>query len=104
MVSHLWEMETSWFQPHDNEYMNQTFYYDSWKQFQSCKPYHLWKPYVLSSWAWKETKLQLVFISPERFTGMNRTEIGVTEDDEPLVREWVKNHMPTFQCRLRQSA
>ena len=96
MELHLWEMETAWFQPHVNEIMNQTFIYNSWKQFIECKPYRIWKPYVLSSWAWKDDKLQLVFLSPERFTGMNRAEIVVSKEEEPLVREWVKKHMPTF--------
>jgi hypothetical protein len=93
---HLWEMDTAWFKPQANEYMNQTFYYKSWKEFVECKPYRIWKPYVLSSWCWKEHMLQLVFISPERFIGMNRAEIQVKEEDELAVREWIKNHMPNF--------
>lgn len=96
MDTHLWEMDTAWFVPQQNEIMNQTFTYKSWKQFVECKPYRIWKPYVLSSWCWKENMLQLVFISPERFTGMNRAEIVVQESDEPMVREWIQNHMPKF--------
>jgi hypothetical protein len=96
----LWEMETLWFQPHINEFMIQTFTYKDWNQFIECKPYRIWKPYVLSSWAWKEyngeNHFQLVFVSPERFTGMNRAEIVVKKEEEPLIREWVKKHMPTF--------
>lgn len=96
METRLWEMETSWFQPNVNEYMNQTFDYKCWKDFVEYKPYRIWKPYILSSWAWKGNRLQLVFISPERFTGMNRAEITVTEVDEPNIRDWIKNHMPSF--------
>lgn len=40
--------------------------------------------------------LQIVFISPSRFRGMNRAEILITEDDEEAVKAWIKNHMPTF--------
>jgi hypothetical protein len=93
---HLWEMDTAWFQPQANEFMNQTFYYKSWKEFTDCKPYHIWKPYVLSSWAWKDDKLQLVFISPERFIGMNRAEIFVKKEDEESIKAWIKSHMPKF--------
>jgi hypothetical protein len=101
MSSQLWEMETLWFQPHVNEFMNQTFVYKDWNQFIDCKPYRIWKPYVLSSWAWKEMsngedQFQLVFVSPERFSGMNRAEIVVKKEEEPLIREWVKKHMPSF--------
>ena len=109
MTQQLWEMETHWFQPHKKEFMNQTFTYKDWNQFMECKPYRIWKPYVLSSWAWKEMYddedeekkelkdiFQVVFISPERFTGMNRAEICVKKEDEPLIREWVKKHMPSF--------
>jgi hypothetical protein len=96
MQTPLWEMDTAWFQPQPNEFMTHTFTYRSWKEFVDCKPYRLWKPYVLSSWCWKSNTLQLVFISPERFIGMNRAEITVTQADEPLIREWIKNHMPNF--------
>ncbi len=135
-------METSWFEKPDTEYINGTFNYKSWKEFQECKPYKLWKPYILSSWSWRytsleeikekqhqltkskhilETKdmlhilpvsytkerhlsltdkeiqlLQIVFISPNRFDGMHRVEIGVTGNDEEGVREWLKRHMPSF--------
>lgn len=45
-----------------------------------------------------ETKemLQIVFISPTRFRGMNRAEILITEEDEEAVKAWIKNHMPSF--------
>lgn len=137
---HLWEMETSWFDKPKSEVMNSTFPYKSWKDFQDCKPYKLWKPYILSSWSWKpvkvddhgliktakrqdaerhvmdlrpshynkETKatpvphtheidmLQIVFISPDRFSGILRVEVIVQKEDEVKVREWIKKHMPGF--------
>ena len=40
--------------------------------------------------------LQIVFISPDRFSGLHRVEIRVNEEDEESVREWLANHMPTF--------
>ena len=96
MTTPLWEMQTSWFLPQQNEYMNQTFGYKSWQDFLECKPYRHWKPYVLSSWCWKDDRFQIVFISPERYMGMNRAEMFVTKEDEPAIREWLKSHMPKF--------
>jgi hypothetical protein len=53
---HLWEMPTAWFPKPDTEYINCTYNYKSWKDFRECKPYKLWKPYILSSWSWKLRK------------------------------------------------
>lgn len=144
-MTHLWEIETMWFDETDEEHMHRTFAYKSWKEFQECKPYKFWKPYILSSWSWKffdaslpevkvpwkrkenekgmmdvstilrvtpsqydvekkvqelpkETshRLQIVFISPDRFTGFHRVEIQVKAEDEEVVRKWIQSHMPTF--------
>jgi hypothetical protein len=142
-MTHLWEMETLWFTKPENETINATFAYKNWKEFRECKPYKLWKPYILSSWSWKtissvetgikpkprdpkkhildcsnmlrvhpssydkDTRnkdfegkevemLQIVFLSPDRFTGVHRVEMGVSKDDEDDVREWLRNHMPKF--------
>jgi hypothetical protein len=71
---HLWEMETSWFDKPKSEMMNGTYPYKSWKDFQDCKPYKLWKPYILSSWSWKQFNLEETFHKttkrhePERHT------------------------------------
>jgi hypothetical protein len=59
-MTHLWEMETAWFEKPDTEYINGTFDYKSWKEFQECKPYKLWKPYILSSWSWKQTSIEQI--------------------------------------------
>jgi hypothetical protein len=93
---HLWEMETAWFVPLANEHMSQTFTYKNWQDFVDCKPYKYWKPYVLSSWCWKDHMFQIVFISPKRFVGMNRVEIPVKKEDEPVIRAWILSHMPKF--------
>lgn len=139
----LWEMPTLWFSRPDSEFTDNTFHYKTWKEFVECKPYKLWKPYILSSWCWKQgtvladglpdafhheapkekyfmdatqilrknptvydkektdlpagepvEMLQIVFISPDRFSGMNRAEMVVTKEDEPAIRAWLKNHMP----------
>jgi hypothetical protein len=57
---HLWDMPTSWFPRPDNEHINSTYSYKSWKDFQECKPYKLWKPYILSSWSWKVQKEEIL--------------------------------------------
>lgn len=141
-MTHLWEMDTHWFKRPKEEHINATFNYKSWKDFIDCKPYKLWKPYILSSWSWKirsvdqlkvekrrdadkavmecssflrtnpssydktvslidESKeqvemLQIVFLSPDRFTGVHRVEMLISKDDEDAVRDWLKRHMPTF--------
>lgn len=40
--------------------------------------------------------LQIVFISPDRFSGMHRVEMFVKEEDEEAIAQWLKNHMPSF--------
>lgn len=57
-MTHLYEMDTLWFEPPRNEYISCSYNYKSWKEFTECKPYKLWKPYILSSWSWK-SKSQL---------------------------------------------
>lgn len=140
-MTHLWEMDTHWFHKSKDEYIHSTYFYKSWKDFTECKPYKLWKPYILSSWSWKirtldevkiekrketdksvydcskilravpstydevhyvdETKpavemLQIVFLSPHRFTGVHRVEFPISKENEDEVREWLTKHMPTF--------
>ena len=142
-MTHLWEMDTHWFSKLDTEAVNATFTFKNWNDFQECKPYKLWKPYILSSWSWKtlsqndtglkpkprdpkkhvllcnqmlrihpseydkDTRikttegkqtemLQIVFLSPDRFTGVHRVEMNISKEDEEAVREWLKNHMPSF--------
>lgn len=141
-MTHLWDMDTHWFQRSKDEYIQGTFTYKSWKDFQECKPYKLWKPYILSSWSWKlrtldeykqekrrdadrvvmdcrnllrtnpssydkdvisldESKsefemLQIVFLSPDRFSGVHRVEMRIEKENEEDVRQWLKNHMPSF--------
>ena len=141
-MTHLWEIETHWFGKRDDEVLHSTFPYKSWKDFMECKPYKLWKPYILSSWSWKTftpgekiekrrdqekhvlecrktlrlnnsiydkqqlsnevplekpvEMLQIVFLSPDRFTGVHRVEIVIKKDEEDLVKDWLKRHMPSF--------
>lgn len=40
--------------------------------------------------------LQIVFLSPDRFTGVHRVEIIIQKEDEDLVKDWLQRHMPTF--------
>lgn len=141
-MTHLWEMDTHWFSKSKDETLHSTFVYKNWRDFVDCKPYKLWKPYILSSWSWrtrskdilKQEKrrdadkvvlncentirfnssyydkesipldefkeeiemLQIVFLSPERFSGVHRVEMLISKDDEDVVRDWLKRHMPSF--------
>ena len=40
--------------------------------------------------------LQIVFLSPDRFTGVHRVEIMIQREDEDAVKDWLKRHMPNF--------
>lgn len=40
--------------------------------------------------------LQIVFLSPDRFTGVHRVEIIIQRNEEDSVKDWLKRHMPTF--------
>ena len=90
----LWDIETKWFTPSSDQLTSQTFLYKSWKDFQECKPYRFWKPYILSSWCWKDDTLQIVFLSANKFQGLYYSEMPVKKEDEPLIRAWLKSHMP----------
>ena len=139
---HLWDMETLWFTGNENQHIQTTFRYKSWAEFQECKPYKLWKPYIVSSWSWKHIQkqdfaraekymaqdhekhimscqkllrlhptqydktvfdisneesvelLQILFISPDRFSEIHRVEMKIQQSDEENVRIWLKSHMP----------
>jgi hypothetical protein len=139
-MTHLWEMETLWFTGNESQHIQTVFRYKSWAEFQECKPYKLWKPYIVSSWSWKtmtrEKKhtrqdhenhtmdcykklrtipsaydkhsgfeldsngtielLQILFISPDRFSEIHRVEMKIKPDDEDSVRDWLKSHMPSL--------
>jgi hypothetical protein len=142
-MTHLWEMETLWFTGNESQHIQTVFRYKSWAEFQECKPYKLWKPYIVSAWSWKTvtcedslfTKkhtrpdhekhtmnctlrtnpslydkdsrhdlttpgtielLQILFISPDRFSEIHRVEMKIKPDDEDSVREWLKTHMPSL--------
>jgi hypothetical protein len=40
--------------------------------------------------------LQILFISPDRFSEIHRVEMKIKQDDEESVRAWLKNHMPSL--------
>lgn len=146
-MTHLWEMDTLWFTGQESQHIQTVFRYKSWAEFDECKPYKLWKPYIVSSWSWKTVTredsaftrkhkhnrtdlekytmdcynilrtnptlydkdsgfdldkngtielLQILFISPDRFSEIHRVEMKIKQEDEEPVREWLKNHMPTL--------
>jgi hypothetical protein len=94
----LWEIPTTWFTPPKfNELNNMTYPYRNWKDFLDCRPQRMWKPYVLTSWSWKDDTLQFIFNTPFRNgISISYVEIPVTHADEPQVRAWIKKHMPLF--------
>ena len=38
--------------------------------------------------------LQILFISPNRFSEIHRVELKITQEDEENVRNWLQTHMP----------
>jgi len=93
----LWQLETYWLQiPRDSS--NSTYVnaipYRSWTDFMDCKPYKMNKPYILSSWAWRNDEFQIVFTTPY-INGMGTMFISfpVKKMDEPEIRTWLKKHM-----------
>lgn len=93
----LWEIETHWITNETPDIYHTTYLYKNWKDFRDCCPYRMWKPYILTSWSWKEDTLQLVFCTPyKNRTSISYVEIPVTYMDEELVRQFIKKHMPQF--------
>jgi hypothetical protein len=94
----LWKIPTMWFSPPPfNDRTTMSFNYKNWKDFIECRPHRMWKPYVMTSWSWKDDKLQFIFNTPYKSgISISYVEIPVTEADEPEVRSWIKRHMPEF--------
>jgi hypothetical protein len=94
----LWKISTMWFSPPPfNDRTTMSFNYKNWKDFIECRPHRMWKPYVMTSWSWKDDKLQFIFNTPYKSgISISYVEIPVTEADEPEVRAWIKRHMPEF--------
>lgn len=90
----LWEVETSWIDDAHTDSTNMCILYKNLKDFLLSKPYRHWKPYILASWSWKKDMLQIVFVSPEKKIKMAVVEFPVVKEEEPVIREWLKNHMP----------
>jgi hypothetical protein len=94
----LWDIETIWFTPPRGNNMAATSIpYRSWKEFMDCRPYHRFKPYIVSSWAWKDNNFQLIFMVPAQ-PGISLTyiEFPVKKEDEPEIRAWIKKHLHPF--------
>ena len=88
-------METIWFPaPRTNTFIVNTIPYRSWQDFMDCKPYHTLKPYFVSSWAWKNNTVQLIFMLPGQLDSLlTYIEFPVKREDEPGLRIWLKSHM-----------
>ena len=94
MTTPLWEIETSWIEDANTDSTNMCIPYRNWKDFVLTKPYRHWKPYILASWSWKKNMMQIVFVSPEKKIKMAVIEFPVLLEEEPVIRQWLKSHMP----------
>ena len=97
MDPRLWEIKTTVFAiPRGNSSLVNVYPYHSFKDFIHCKPYHMWKPYILSSWAWDEAayQFQVVFLTPySAGMGTSYVTFPVRKEEEPAIREWLKRHI-----------
>ena len=94
----LWSMNTCRLvHRHNNEDGNTLYPYHSWKDFRDCRPYKLWKPYYMTSWAWKDNTFQIVFTTTYKNSHIVRfVEFPVKQEEEPAIRAWIKSHMPVY--------
>jgi hypothetical protein len=97
MDPRLWEIKTTVFTiPRGNSYLVNVYPYYSFKDFIDCKPYNMWKPYILSSWAWDEAtnQVQVIFLTPySDGMGTSYVTFPVKKEEEPAIREWLKKHI-----------
>ena len=98
MSTSLWEINTPWIVKRVEDSYAIVFPYRSWADFMDNRPYHMWKPYSMTSWAWKDEQLQLVFtiITGNGHIYTNFAEFPVKSTDEPAIRAWIKKHMPAY--------
>jgi hypothetical protein len=98
MTEPLWEMKTIWFNPPKTyDTLTLVYPYNGWKDFIYCKPYTMWIPYVMTSWAWRDNMLQIVFATPyTNGMAIQYAQMPVTHEDEPAIRAWILKHMPSF--------
>ena len=90
----IWEINSIWFTPpRNNDRGTNIIPYRSWKDFIDCKPYRVGKPYIMTSWAWKNDNFQIVFIFTQQSAlDMVYIEFPVKKEEEPAIRLWLKKH------------
>jgi hypothetical protein len=89
----LWAIDSIRFAtPRGNDANTSIIPYRNWKDFTDCKPYHMWKPYIMISWSWKDDTFQFIFMTPRAPT-MLYIEFPVKKEDEPDIRAWIKKHV-----------
>lgn len=99
MELRLWEIKTHVFPiPRGNSSLVNVYPYYSFKDFINCKPYHMWKPYIVSSWAWsplvETSQFQIIFLTPySAGMGTSYVTFPVRKEEEPAIREWLKRHI-----------
>jgi len=51
----------------------------------------------MTSWSWKDNTLQIVFNTlTSRGISITYIEMPVKQEEEPLIRDWIKRHTPEF--------
>lgn len=98
MLKHLWDYGSHWHNRVRIPNYDNLYIYKSWSDFVGWRPWQQWKPYDLISWAWKSDPdtLQIVFFTRNNLAALIYVEVLVQRDDENLLREWLKRHMPRY--------
>jgi hypothetical protein len=98
MLKHLWEYGNHWHNRVRQVNYDNLYVYKCWSDFVQYRPWQLWKPYDLVSWAWKTDSdtLQIVFYTHNNLASLKYVEVHVQQDEEKSIREWLKRHMPNY--------
>jgi len=90
----LWNVVTPWITPTTN---GTYIPYKNWTNFLDNMPHKKFKPYIMTSWSWKDNTLQIVFNTlTSRGISITYIEMPVKQEEEPLIRDWIKRHTPEF--------
>jgi len=90
----LWDVPTPWITPTTN---GMHILYKNWSNFLDNMPQKKFKPYIMTSWSWKDNTLQLVFNTlTSRGISITYIEMPVKKEEEPLIRAWIKRHISQF--------
>jgi len=73
------------------------FGYKSWEEFMNYSPWNSWFQFELCNYIWTTDNMLYLFFNCVKEPGDKRHfKVHVTANDETLVREWLKEHIPAI--------